>query len=416
MGDVMANIIENTPCLGQDFRGQGSGCLRNADNNLQYPCSGEIHYCGQLISGCVWHTLDALKAKYPEQQALDYIRTWAVRSVRLHRGGSIDPSITIDYLTLDDNDGNIYNGTPNYNEIESGFGRHNMHAPPIDWVLITPVRLPQDFVPIDPLSTSVFFSVKVNNGAGTVDPNSVKLYYSVDGGAYQTKQMVRLGSPDVYSCFIPRPACGSSVKYYVEAKDTNGNVNRHPRNAPNETISFLVAFGLDTVFEDNFQTDKGWTVTNQNVTAGAWARGVPAGGGARWDPPTDGDGSGSCYVTGLAGGDNDLDGGPTILTSPTFALGTDDGIITFYEWFADATTNNDTLAFEISNNNGSTWVRVEAPSWDGQEHWVKKSFTVRKYITPTDTMKIRFVAQDNPNDSVFEGGIDGVVIKRVRCQ
>src|SRR5262249_45061892 len=38
---------------------------------------------------------------------------------------------TIDYLTLDDNDGNIGNGTPHYNEINAGFGAHNMPAPPL---------------------------------------------------------------------------------------------------------------------------------------------------------------------------------------------------------------------------------------------------------------------------------------------
>ena len=39
----------------------------------------------------------------------------------MHQGDQITPSITLDYLTLDDDDGDIWNGTPHGMEIVTGF-------------------------------------------------------------------------------------------------------------------------------------------------------------------------------------------------------------------------------------------------------------------------------------------------------
>jgi hypothetical protein len=44
----------------------------------------------------------------------------------MHSGDSITPSITYDWLTLDDDDGDLTNGTPHSVEILAGFAMHNM--------------------------------------------------------------------------------------------------------------------------------------------------------------------------------------------------------------------------------------------------------------------------------------------------
>ena len=52
-------------------------------------------------------------------------------SIPLHKGTTINSQIAIDLLTLDDNDGNLNNGTPHYSDICSGFTAHGMTCPPI---------------------------------------------------------------------------------------------------------------------------------------------------------------------------------------------------------------------------------------------------------------------------------------------
>ncbi|MCP4246523.1 MAG: hypothetical protein GY778_05690 [bacterium] len=131
-GDVMSVIILDDPRLGMGFFGTCdlAGTLRNADNTFQYPCSGGSHTCGQLISGCVWSTRNQLVVTEPVNYT-NILGNLEVNSILLHTGSTITPQITVDWLTLDDDDGNIGNGSPHYPEICAGFGAHNMDCPPL---------------------------------------------------------------------------------------------------------------------------------------------------------------------------------------------------------------------------------------------------------------------------------------------
>lgn len=128
-GDCLGVLISDDPVLAYGFNtGQCNTGIRTASNTIQYPCSGEIHTCGQLISGCVWETRNELRNTNPGTYR-DLIAGLCVNAIALHRGSNIDPSICIDYLTLDDNDGDLSNGTPHYTEINTGFTRHSMGVP-----------------------------------------------------------------------------------------------------------------------------------------------------------------------------------------------------------------------------------------------------------------------------------------------
>jgi hypothetical protein len=129
IGDVMSTIILDDPRLGFGFFGNCTDSLRSADNTLQYPCSGGIHFCGQLISGCVWDTRNELILTEPVQYQ-QILMDLVVNSVPLHAGSTITPSITTDWLTLDDDNGDLADGTPHSAEILAGFDAHNMVPPP----------------------------------------------------------------------------------------------------------------------------------------------------------------------------------------------------------------------------------------------------------------------------------------------
>ncbi|MDP7006299.1 MAG: hypothetical protein QF718_08840, partial [Phycisphaerales bacterium] len=126
MGDVMGVLITGDNQLARGFFSNDcTNGIRNADNNKQYPCNGGIHDCGQLISGCVWDTLIEMENAYGSA-GHGIVSSLAVNSILLHSGGGINPSITYDWLTLDDDDGDLTNGTPHSEEILAGFGMHNM--------------------------------------------------------------------------------------------------------------------------------------------------------------------------------------------------------------------------------------------------------------------------------------------------
>ena len=132
-GDCIGVLMEDDPILGNGFEGNCSAGIRSADNNLQYPCNGGIHSCGRLLSACVWSTRNELIATEPSSyrdiSASLFLGMMIVRGQTQPGNSTIDPSITIIYLELDDDDGDIGNGTPHYQEIAAGFGAHGMDAP-----------------------------------------------------------------------------------------------------------------------------------------------------------------------------------------------------------------------------------------------------------------------------------------------
>ncbi|MBI5864629.1 MAG: fibronectin type III domain-containing protein [Planctomycetes bacterium] len=126
MGDVVAVLLADDPILGYGFYYNNcSSGIRTAANSFQYPCSGEIHYCGQLISGCVWSTRNELVgAGFSDYLAV--LSKLTVNSIPLHSGDLITPAITNTYLALD----NTYYGGLHSAQITAGFGAHNMIPSP----------------------------------------------------------------------------------------------------------------------------------------------------------------------------------------------------------------------------------------------------------------------------------------------
>lgn len=406
MADVMGIMITDDPGLAYGFYGNCLEYMRTGDNTMQYPCSGEIHYCGQLLSGCVWSIRNELTVNYPDDY-MDILANMAVNAILLHSGTEITPSIAIDYLTLDDDDSNIGNGTPHYTEICAGFEVHNMDCPDLDLVTFYYPDGKPSYV--DPSGGTVM-TVEVQAVAGTPQANTGYFYYNT-GGGFVSIQM-NMVSPHVYEAVFPATACGTSISYYVSAQTDEGMTVYDPPDAPSAAFGTMSAYGLVVAFDDNFETDQGWTVVNSvDLTDGAWERGVPAGGGDRGDPPTDYDGSGQCYVTDNADGNSDVDGGYTYLISPALDLSGGDGTIEYALWYtnnAGDNPNNDLFKVWASSDNGSNWTHVETFGPVTSAGWTVHSFVVGNFVTPTSQVKVRFEASDLGSGSIVEAGIDAV--------
>ena len=110
----------------------------------------------------------------------------------------------------------------------------------------------------------------------------------------------------------------------------------------------------ETVFEDDFETDKGWEIAGISGS-GIWMRGDPVGtmdGGNQANPENDSpyDSGAMCYVTengapGAGAGENDVDTGgkTTRLRSPHLDLsGYKSGRILYDLWYYDNSSGNPT--------------------------------------------------------------------------
>jgi hypothetical protein len=264
--------------------------------------------------------------------------------------------------------------------------------------------------------------VIVSGSVTTPVPDSGKLYYST--GAGYTEVPMQETSPNEYEAVFPSFDCPETVTYYFSAEAESGNTSYDPESAPDETYSAAAWAGANFAFQDTFETDLGWlTHGTPGLTAGAWERGVPAGGGDLGDPAEDADGSGQCYATGLADGDNDIDGGSTAIYSPIMDASDPDAILGYWRWYStttDGSPSDDVLIVNVSDDGGLSWTNLETVGPGGPETdggWIRKEFLVADLpgIVNSDQLRLYVNASDYSPDSTVEAGLDGVEVFSWAC-
>ncbi len=285
-----------------------------------------------------------------------------------------------------------------------------------------PSGLPATLAP----STPTQIDVQIVAIGETVVPGSPTLYYRYSGGAYQTSALTFV-SGNLYHATLPAADCGNTPEYYFSAQGSITGVVYSPANAPTGVYTALVGTYV-TLFTDDFETDKGWTVgdTGDNATTGLWTRNDPQGTAAQpEDDHTPAPGV-NCWVTdyraGSSVGQYDVDNGKTTLKSPTLDMsGGSDATVSYWRWYSNnqgGDPNNDIFTIDISNNNGSSWVNAETVGPAGVQAgggWYYHEFQVASFVTPTAQMKMRFVASDLGTGSVVEAAVDDFNVTRFQC-
>jgi hypothetical protein len=275
------------------------------------------------------------------------------------------------------------------------------------------ITLPNGAPNILAVGESTAIKVEIHEINDTYIPGSGKIHYRYDNGSYLNSSLIHLKG-DLYKGILSPAICNDTPEFFFSVEGINGGVIYNPYNAPNFTFSSLVGKKV-TVFEDNFETNFGWTVENDTyITDGAWERGIPIGGGDRGDPPTDYDGSGKCFLTDNEDGDSDVDGGITWLISPTIDISAGiDARVDYGLWYTNnygGDPNNDIFRIYISNNDGESWSFIKAIGPNTSMGWKEDGFTIGRYFNPSSKFKVCFEVSDLSNESIVEAGIDGVCI------
>ena len=418
MADCMSMLIADDPGLGYGFfYSQCNTPLRNADNTYQYPCTGEAHECGQLLSGCVWSTRNELAATHPDDY-LEIVSNLTVNSVPMHSGTVITPQITIDFLTLDDDDANLDNGTPHWSQICAGFGAHNMDCPAL---ALLDFEYPEGLPSLIPPGEAATIRVNVLPVSATPIPGTGTVTHQVDDGGFTTVPMTEV-APNEYEAELPAASCAATIEYYfgAEADASGGTSVTDPADGPDTTFAAIVGTDIVTLVSFDFESAPGWTVSG-NASDGQWGIGVPVNYG-RGDPPGDFDGSGKCYLTDNVAGNSDVDGGTTILTSPAFDLSNGiDPRVSYARWYSNVEGDSpqaDTFVVRVSNDNGVNWAVLETVGPSGPEvtgGWYAKTFRIADYVDPTTDVRVRFEASDLGNGSIVEAAVDAFEIFDVEC-
>ncbi|MCH2137937.1 MAG: hypothetical protein MK074_02665 [Phycisphaerales bacterium] len=427
MGDVWGVILTGDPKLARGF--YASDCdngIRNAENDCQYSsscssCGSAIHACGQLISGVVYDFMNNMGG-FSNAAGMEVVRGVVVNSMPLHSGTSINADIAIDYLTLDDNDGSIDNGTPHWSQITAAFNDHGIETPELALLALT---LPNGLPDVLPTSgQGHIMQLSIENLSGTYQSGSARMYHN-QGGPWTQVSMDDAGG-GIFEAAVPADACGSSTSFYFAATTQSGTDVMLPSGGQSDAYALQHADGPPIVaFEENFDTNDGWA-SSGSAADGLWDFGVPVNCN-RGDPPSDFDGNNRCALTDNSSANScnsDVDDGTAILESPDMDATISGAVVSYARWFSNdfgAEPYTDTFVVEASFNGGANWTTLETVGPDGPEvsgGWYEKSFVLESIAgyQPTENFRLRFTTSDaSTSGSVVEAGVDAIAILAPDC-
>lgn len=269
ISDVCSALLVDDPTVGAGFNGGPGTFIRDIDiQDRTYPndVGGPIHNAGLIVGGSFWDTLEAMSADIGRPAALAVCRDLYL----LHMdflSGQIAPILTIDVLTVDDDDGNLLNGTPNYASINTGFSAHGLPAPELNYIGFSHTPLTDTEIDFGNYPVQVEVEALINPSITSVD-----LFYSTGAGFAPIP--LTAGSGNTYQGLLPAAPSPAQLEYYFRAIDSNGNVSLYPETAPSSPFAFLIGV-VDTVFSQPVgPSDQGFThveVSGQDD----WQRGVP---------------------------------------------------------------------------------------------------------------------------------------------
>ena len=286
-----------------------------------------------------------------------------------------------------------------------------------------PAALPTMVQPM----TVVPVTAKVLEDTITLEPGTVKLFSRVGTGSFTSVAMTPTGQPGEFTASLPAAACLQNVDFYFSAQANDGRTFTSPTGAPASFHSAISASAINVALDETFEANSGWSgvATGDNATTGRWNRMNPQGTAAQPEDDTTAAPGVTCWVTdGNAGGgvgDFDVDNGTTTLTSVALDLSAmPEAKIGYQRWYsntAGSAPNADIFKVDVTSN-GTTWVNVETigPSGPGTSGgWIAHEFRVADFVTPTATVRVRFVASDLGDGSIVEAAIDDVRVSEVQC-
>ncbi|UIJ91439.1 hypothetical protein Q1M62_00520 (plasmid) [Sinorhizobium meliloti] len=127
-GDALAILGTRQSCLGRDFFGANT-CLRQATDLIMWPpASGEgVHAIGRRYAGFTWELVEQLKDTFDDNGAFG-IAERLVLGAAAASPSDIPDAVHLMFL-VDDDDGNLANGTPHFEALAAAADSRNIPRP-----------------------------------------------------------------------------------------------------------------------------------------------------------------------------------------------------------------------------------------------------------------------------------------------
>jgi glucose/arabinose dehydrogenase len=267
-----------------------------------------------------------------------------------------------------------------------------------------------------PLTSVVRIESNLSNAQLTLDGAPITAPYTFTG----VEGIIR-----TLGAVSPQTSGGTNYDF---ASWSDGGQQTHEISTPTADTTYTALFQpavTTQVFSDNFETERGWTLTSGQNTAhssGRWQRGDPqptARSGVSLQQGTCYGPSVSCLITGLSAGAEagaaDVDNGITSIQSPAISLPAGATLTLSFRYFVgfmSNATSADYFRVRVVGANGvaTTVFTRNANSTNVASAWTSQSVNLSAYAG--QNVRIRFEAADVATTSLVEAGVDDVVISR----
>ncbi len=416
--DVFAMYIHDSPVVAQDFFGVGSP-IRTGLNNQAFcgdtnpGCYGGVHANGEPWMGAAWKIRSRLNQTNGNVAGDGIANAIFMGWMNGYNQTQIRSIIETQWLTLDDDDANLSNGTPHFADIDVGFRDQGFPGVTLVPLVIANVTtLPDTENVVGP------YTVDASISANFSPPLTAKiLRWRVNGGAFQDVPMA-LVSGSTFRGTIPGQPYPSLVQYYVVAADSAARVATSPSSGPEQLHSFdvgtrepIASYGFET-------TAAGWTAGTVGDTSNSevdWARGSPLGrggsvGGTAWRDPGAAFAGFACFANDLGTGANDGAYSANVhswLRSPTLNLtGRQNVRLRFQSWLSIDGNANDQASVLV--NGTSFYLNPAAPRTDAG--WGMQEFDISSVAANNPSVQVEFRLRSNGTNQFGGWAVDEVSV------
>lgn len=234
-----------------------------------------------------------------------------------------------------------------------------------------------------------------------------------DNGAWTIVPMTPSSGGVATASFPVLRSCEASVQYYVSVQNDLGGTDFSPAGAPTTTYQARVRHEGATIFSSDMVAGDGWEYgASAGLASGGW-KGSAIYTVGRFAPEVDFDGTGRCAVTGPQYG-ADVDGGSSLMTSPSINVaGASDPVLSFAAWYADTSPAPGKLAVECWTDTDPVWRTLDQiGTTDG---WEMRVYRLVPLVGSAETLRVRFIAGDDPNVAIVEAGVDRFRVDDMTC-
>lgn len=422
--DVWAMLLTKHPVIGEGS--VAGGVIRRYDNvtkKIPVDIRGQVHADGEMIAGSWWDV-----ARYLGDA--DSMRPIFVESFYSLADGfagsepAIYRKVLVSALLADDDDNNLSNGTPHFNDIITAFANHGIY-------LGAYATVDHSEIAHQPANTAISFAGTITQAQPAVFGGATLFYKVRQAGApvWDSAQIALTGN--AFNVQIPAQTAGSILDYYIRVENALSpmDVTYYPEgfrpelSSAEATLPYQFGVGLQAVMTQNFETDTaGWQVTLplDNAIAGEWTWGKPI----------------ASYQTGFGfpalliqpgnnhtpGGDkclftanfSSVTEGTTTVISPAFSLvGLTKPVLEYYRWFSnDRGLNAKTDYWRVQIQRPGGIPNYVDYTRQSDHKWRRRLLNVRDYINASfNEASLKFTLSDQAATSnPLEGAIDDVVL------